>query len=230
MVQQEDNAREDDQTLDDGLSIASSTFSMSGRSFSNLSIGVDSVHLTPQRPRSKNISQPKTELQQKLPDIVGDDILLEEENKEKDGIIFDKDYLFSRKEQLTKQLEREEARSKSVRNRLLHPVECKDDINGELLGFGSACQPFLDDSYVNHKNGDTHSTSDDDNNTDADSDDHPDDPITAVDKTVQQRRHSTPANLQSMRTIKRMYSKNFILGETKEETNDKYVEETVAFW
>jgi len=243
VARQEDNTsarvREVDQILDDGLSLASSTFSMSGRSFSNMSItSLDSLQSTP---------------------------LLEEDNNEKDGVIFDEDYLLSRKEQLTKQLNDEVARSTSMRNRLLHSGESEDNIDGdgELLGLGSACQTFLDDGFVNDKNYDTVSTSDDNTNIDADSDDHSDHSITAVevshppivdvlDKTAQQQQqHSTPANFQSMnqsmctmkrlesinesiRIMKKHYSDDFFLGETtkekKYEDEDTYVEENVAFW
>jgi len=163
VAQQEDNARvrEDNQIIDDGLSLASSTFSMNGGSFSNMRlVNLNSLQSTH---------------------------LLEEDNNEKDGIILDEEYLLLRKIQLMKQLKDEVAKSKNVRNRLLHPCECEADVDGEgkLLGFGSAYQAYLDENYVNDKTCDNVSTSDHDTNTDLDSDDHSDHTIPVVRASMQ---------------------------------------------
>jgi len=171
LVKQEYNAEGEDQSLDDGLSLASSHSSMS-----NMSVGGDSLKLTPQLPSPKQISQPKV----KLPDIGRDETLLDDNNNEEDGIVSDENYILSRKEQLKKQLKDEEVRAKSMRNSLMHPSQCEEDIDGDGGSMGFGIQSFGDDDFGNDTTGETDSSSNDDHNTDWDSDARPNHSITTA--------------------------------------------------
>jgi len=176
LAQQEDNTEGEDQSLDVGLSFASSNSSMN-----NMSVGGDSLKLSPKRPLPKHISQPQAH----LPDIERDAALLDINNNEEDEIISDETYLLSRKEQLKKQLKDEEARAKSMRNRLMHASQCEDDIdgNGGLLGFGTTCKTSVDDNIGNDTIGETDSSSNNNNNTDVDSDARSSHSITAAEES-----------------------------------------------
>merc|ERR1712008_86766 len=208
---------------------------------SNMSVGGDSLKLTPRLPSPKQISQPKV----KLPDIGRDETLLDDNNNEEDGIVSDENYILSRKEQLKKQLKDEEVRAKSMRNSLMHPSQCEEDIDGDGGSMGFGIQSFGDDDFGNDTTSETDSSSNDDHNTDWDSDARPNHSITTaevshsivdvLDKSAQQP-HSTETTTsrglifaklmnQSVRTMRRQYSSNITT-----ENEYTYQEEPVAFW
>merc|ERR1711935_1204214 len=92
----------------------------------------------------------------------------------------DENYILSRKEQLKKQLKDEEVRAKSMRNSLMHPSQCEEDIDGDGGSMGFGIQSFGDDDFGNDTTGETDSSSNDDHNTDWDSDARPNHSITTA--------------------------------------------------